>query len=66
MYFSRFHYPYGLLKYADIYLDTGNRDVEHHVDTVYAFTWSGLQKKLNKWYDRHRYDLKMTVDEQTL
>ena len=62
MYSVRVYYPNGFLKFADILMnDYPQPGVEHFVDTVYALTWRGLEKKINKWMSRHQYDLKIQI-----
>lgn len=46
------------MKYAEIYPDW---DWVHGypIKTLYAFTWSGLNRRVKKWLDRHQYDVPM-------
>lgn len=46
------------VKYAEIYPDwdwvTGSP-----IKVAYALTWTGLNRKVNRWLNQHKYDVSM-------
>jgi len=58
MYSVKFHPPTGWLKCADIYMnDAHGFSVDHHVETLYSFSWRRLGKKVDRWMKQHEHDI---------
>lgn len=46
------------LKYAEVYPDWSTLSNDP-ISVLYALTWNGLNRKVNRWLERHSYDIFM-------